>query len=570
MIQILNLSKQFRLYARPRDRVWEWLGLGPKHQAFWALREINLEVPRGRALGVIGANGSGKSTLLKIITGTLEPTSGEARVEGRVAALLELGAGFHPDFTGRQNIWINGQLLGLSPGEIAAREKEIIHFSELGPFIDQPLRAYSSGMLARLGFSVAAAVNPEVLIIDEALAVGDAHFSQKCIRRIRQFREAGVTILFVSHDAGAVLALCEEAALLDAGRLIDRGRPESVLEHYNALIAQKGENNVEMTVHFVARGDADTGLPPAQRAGTFQALVSGVRWVNPATGQPLECLVSGARARLEIEVLFFAAIQSPTVGFLIRDRFGQDLFGSNTRRMGLELGDFAPGDRLRLNVEMEMNLGYGDYSLTTAVHRDDTHLAECFDWTDRLAVFHVAEAPGAQAYGLARLRPSMDFTRETSSEAERSRALGALFGQLPPALTAEPGQGPSPFLHGFYPPERDAAGRWFRWTAGEAGFVARGAPGMRLVITAAAWGRAAEAAPVKISLAVFERALGERTLAPGGEARLEWTLPAEISPGAALFRLRVEPPFAEDQREAGRTGRTLGVALLEIETQDSS
>jgi len=230
MISLRQVSKVFRLYNNPTDRLMEWVLPVKRHQEFHALRDITLEIPKGRTIGLIGQNGAGKSTLLKLITGTLLPTYGTMEIRGRVAALLELGTGFHPEFTGRQNIYVNGQLLGMSREELVKLEPEIIAFTELGPFIDQPVRTYSSGMVLRLGFSIAAAMNPELLIIDEALSVGDARFSQKCIRRIREFRDEGTTILFVSHDPGAVTTLCDEAVLLERGAVRSRGLPKDILE----------------------------------------------------------------------------------------------------------------------------------------------------------------------------------------------------------------------------------------------------------------------------------------------------------------------------------------------------
>lgn len=583
MIRIRGLSKQFRLYRSPRDRIWEWLGRGPRHRAFWALRAIDLDIPRGRTVGIIGPNGAGKSTLLKIVTGTLLPTSGHIEVQGRVAALLELGTGFHPEFTGRQNIWINGQLLGLSPGEIARRESEIIEFSELGPFIDQPIRTYSSGMVVRLGFSVAASVEPDVLIVDEALSVGDAHFSQKCIRRIRRFREQGTTILFVSHDPGAVVSLCDEAVLLDAGEIVARGRPESILEDYTALLARRGEQNVEMMVKFVTPGEVESETP--HRVGTFQALVTGARWITPE-GHSVQTLLSGEPATLEIEIVFFTTIRNPTVGFLIRDRLGQDVFGTNTFRMGYWLGDFSAGDRLRLQARLDLHLGPGEYSLTTAVHRDETHLEECYDWTDRHYLFRVAADRDNHFYGLARLYPRWDAARSSASSAELSEALGMIFNGLPGDYTPGDDLHPSPFLQGFHRPERDRNGRGFRWTMEEAVFVARSRCG-RLALRMAAWAHGSDPSTeeIKVYLETPGHDLGERHLCGGEETWLEWTLPGSVSDGLGLFRLRVTPTVRESPSGAAvpviaapavvsdspSASRCLGIALLAVgQTPDNS
>ena len=244
VLRVEGLSKEFRFYSHPWQRLLEWLSGGSikRSQIFHALRDITFEVKRGSALGIVGVNGAGKSTLLKIICGTLYPTAGQVALSGRVASLLELGTGFHPDFTGRQNIFFNARFLGLKDEEIQDRMENILAFSELDAFIDRPLRTYSSGMVLRLAFAVMANVDPQLLIIDEALSVGDAYFQQKCIQRIRQFREQGVTLLFVSHDPGAVKTLCTEALLLHQGKLLDTGRPDDVLAGYNTLIARQVGN----------------------------------------------------------------------------------------------------------------------------------------------------------------------------------------------------------------------------------------------------------------------------------------------------------------------------------------
>ncbi|MBI1784576.1 ABC transporter ATP-binding protein, partial [Candidatus Sumerlaeota bacterium] len=231
MIQAEGLSKRYMIYGRPIDRLHDWFAPESRRwgKPFWALRDINLTVAEGTSLGVVGVNGAGKSTLLKLLTGTTVPTSGTYSIRGRVSALLELGMGFHPQFTGRENILFNGKMLGLTDAELRERTPAIIEFAEIGDFIDQPLRTYSSGMSLRLAFAIAASVEPDVLIIDEALSVGDLHFQQKCLARIRRFQEAGVTILFVSHDPALIKSFCTEAILLDGGLLIDHGKPGAVL-----------------------------------------------------------------------------------------------------------------------------------------------------------------------------------------------------------------------------------------------------------------------------------------------------------------------------------------------------
>lgn len=237
VISLQNVSKCFKRYARPVDRLKELLLPGKSQcQEFWALRNFNLEVPQGQTLGIVGRNGSGKSTLLQIIVGTLTPTSGQVNVNGRVAALLELGSGFNPEFTGRQNVFFNGQLMGLSPKEIAERFDDIAAFADIGDFIDHPVKTYSSGMFVRLAFAVATSVEPDILIVDEALSVGDEAFQRKCYARIQSIRARGGTILFVSHSASAVIDICDAAILMDRGEKLLFHHPKFVLDKYHKLM----------------------------------------------------------------------------------------------------------------------------------------------------------------------------------------------------------------------------------------------------------------------------------------------------------------------------------------------
>ncbi|MDX1385243.1 MAG: ABC transporter ATP-binding protein, partial [Thermoanaerobaculia bacterium] len=233
-IRAQNLSKVYKRYAAPRYRLLEWLTLGAirRHEELWALRQVSFEVAAGEAVGIVGQNGAGKSTLLKLIVGTTRPTEGSFEVAGRVSALLELGMGFHPEFSGRQNAVMALQMMGAEESEAESRLPEIAAFSELDGFLEQPLRTYSSGMQMRLGFAVATTRRPDILIVDEALSVGDAYFQHKCIRRIRGFKEAGTTMLFVSHDPAAVKTLCDRALLLDGGVLVREGPAEAILDYY--------------------------------------------------------------------------------------------------------------------------------------------------------------------------------------------------------------------------------------------------------------------------------------------------------------------------------------------------
>ena len=389
-IVVSDLSKSYRRYAKPWHRLCEWASGGRLvwSQPFWALRGVTFSVSAGESVGVIGLNGAGKSTLLKILTGTTQPTEGQVQIEGHVAALLELGMGFHPDFTGRQNVMMAGQLMGLSVREITALMPDIETFAEIGPYIDHPIRTYSTGMAVRLAFSVATAARPPILILDETLSVGDAYFQHKCIRRIKEFQEAGTTILFVSHDPTAVKTLCGRALLLDGGRLIQDGPPDHVLDYYNALIATR-EANREILQAEVSPGRMTT------RSGTFEARIADVDLLD-ADGRPARAFTVGAPARVRTRVRFASTVRAPTVGVLIRDRVGNDIFGTNSFHVAPIEGTFEPGDEMAVDFDIQLNLGVGTYTLTVAVHTQATHLVNNYDWWDKVIGFQVV--PGSEPH----------------------------------------------------------------------------------------------------------------------------------------------------------------------------
>jgi lipopolysaccharide transport system ATP-binding protein len=552
MITISNLSKRFKLYARPRHRLMEMLGIGNHHQAFWALRHINLEIPAGRAVGIIGQNGAGKSTLLKLITGTLLPTEGTIVIAGRVAALLELGTGFHPEFTGRQNIAVNGQLLGLGAEEVRQLEPEIIDFSELGPFIDQPLRTYSSGMVMRLGFSIAAAMRPEVLIVDEALSVGDARFSQKCTRRIREFRESGATILFVSHDPAAVASLCDEAVLLHQGTVRSRGTPRDVLEEYNALLAAAGEGNRAMTVTWAGNEERD-GRSAARRSGTFEAMITRLDVLNEA-GHPCDIFTTGDSLHLRVSVLFLGAVHDPTVGFLIRDRLGLDLYGTNTALQGIALGEFRPGDSATIDIRLPLRLGYGDYSISLAVHSDEHHLEHCYEWADQAAVFRVREVDKPRWSGLLHHEPTISHTPRRAAAADIAEALEPLFAQLPPAPPLE-GHAPTPWLSGFLGVGTDSDGAPHRWTRPRATLVMRmPAAGDVHLRVAMEYRRAEELAAGRVTVELLGS--GSRQVFDVRERRvaLAVAVPRALAGRMAALAITVDPVL-----DASRAAEFLGI-----------
>lgn len=406
MIEAHGVAKCYQIYASPGQRLKQfivprlrrWLRLPARNyfREFWALQDISFEVRRGQTVGIIGRNGSGKSTLLQIICGTLHPTAGDVRVRGRVAALLELGSGFNPEFTGRENIFFNAGVLGQSEEVTRARLADIEAFADIGDFIDQPVKTYSSGMLVRLAFAVIAHVDADVLVIDEALAVGDAFFTQKCMRFLRKFMQTG-TVLFVSHDTNAVKSLCNHAIWLEKGRLLRQGAPKEICEAYlSALYAAQGSGSG-------VEGGAQENAAPHEEPPPAAALVDArLPWLNASNlrndlqvftfdesaasfgaggarithvslrnegGEPLAWAVGGEPVVLRIEAHALQPLASPILGFVVKDRMGQVLFGENTF-LSYQRAPVAcdAGQTLAAEFAFVMpRMMPGDYSITAAI-----------------------------------------------------------------------------------------------------------------------------------------------------------------------------------------------------------
>ncbi len=392
-----NLGKRYKRYPAPRYRALEWLTFGAvrRHQELWALRQVSFEVGRGEAVGIVGQNGAGKSTLLKLIVGTSQATEGSFSVNGRVSALLELGMGFHPDFTGRQNAVMALQLMGMEESAAEACLPEIASFSELDGFLEQPLRTYSSGMQMRLGFSVATTRRPDILIVDEALSVGDAYFQHKCIGRIRRFKESGTTMLFVSHDPAAVKTLCDRALLLDQGLLIREGPAEAVLDYYNAMIARREK---EASIEQLASAEARVQT----RSGDGKVRIAAVR-LSDADGAESASFTTSEPGVFEVDLEFEQDLAEYTVGILIRDRLGNEVFGANTTYLDVPMPPAAAGDRMTAQFEVDFELGHGHYSLTVAVHAPTGHVSENHDWIDNALSFQVIPGDTYRFAGVAHL-----------------------------------------------------------------------------------------------------------------------------------------------------------------------
>jgi len=381
VLEVRNIGKAYRNYGGEWRRVLSWFGLPLKpREEHWTLQNINFSIQPGETVGIVGQNGAGKSTLLKIITGTLKPSSGQVILRGRIAAILELGMGFHPDLTGRQNAYHTAGLMGYSQEQIVAVIDAIEAFSEIGDYFDQPVRTYSSGMQMRVAFATATAWRPEILIVDEALSVGDAYFQHKSFDRLRQFQQQGTTLLLVSHDRSAIQAICNRAVLLEQGCLIKDGEPEEIMDFYNALIADKEHSKIEQI-------KLDDGKIQTI-SGTGEARIEKIGLFN-ANGEQVEFVGVGDSIELRITVIVHANIESLVFGYGIKDRLGQVMYGTNTWHTEQIIKGARKDERYSFIIAFPANLGVGGYSIQTALVDTGTHMSANYEWHDLALVFNV-------------------------------------------------------------------------------------------------------------------------------------------------------------------------------------
>lgn len=356
MLNVRHLTKVYRLYHRHVHRLSELiLPRGRKyHQDFYALRDVSFKLERGRTLGLIGRNGSGKSTLLKIIAGILSPTSGTVKVRGRVAALLELGAGFNPLMTGIENIYFNGTIMGYTKREIAGRLDEIVAFAGIGDYLDQPVRTYSSGMFIRLAFAVAISVAPDILLVDEALAVGDMNFQAKCFRKLAQFRKNGKTVIFVTHALDTIIRYCDKAILLENGSLVTEADPKQAVDAYKQIMAASASFAAETEGKLAA----DT-----LSYGNQQAQIVNCSLLDEA-GCRTQILENGRPFTIAMKVKFEADITDPVFAFTIKDLKGLEITGTNTEYKKAASGFFRKGEMVEIKFSQMLNMQSGRYALS--------------------------------------------------------------------------------------------------------------------------------------------------------------------------------------------------------------
>ncbi len=380
VLKVSNVSKSFKDYSSELKRILSWFGFNFRPvEEHRILRNISFSIASGEAIGIVGQNGAGKSTLLKIITGTLMPSGGSVHINGRISAILELGMGFHPDLTGRQNAYHSAGIMGFAQGQIDKMIDDIEAFSEVGEYFDQPVRLYSSGMQVRVAFSIATSYTPEILIIDEALSVGDAYFQHKSIERIRELQNRGTTLLFVSHDKNAIQSICNRAILLEKGVVTKDGKPEEVMDYYNALIAERENKTV---VQRERNGRVET------ISGTKEAIVEEIGLYG-SNNEKIEVVGVGDPLELRITVKVNKPITSLVLGYGIKDRLGQIIFGTNTWHTNQAIDNPTVGSSYRFTLSFAANFGTGSYSIQTALHEKESAAGFNYEWRDLALVFSV-------------------------------------------------------------------------------------------------------------------------------------------------------------------------------------
>ena len=434
-VEFQGVSKSYAIYNAPGDRLKELLSLNrlKRHNDFWALHDVSFEVKRGETFCFVGQNGSGKSTLLQMVAGILHPTSGTVKVNGRVSALLELGAGFNPEFSGRDNVYLNGSIMGLSTRQIDQRYSEITGFAEIGDFIDQPVKTYSSGMVVRLAFAVAINVDPEILLVDEALAVGDIYFRQRCMRKVHELRQRGVTILFVSHAVSDVKAIGDRALWLDHGRMIDIGEPDRVVSKYLAAMTEKD------SAYLLQKSAAEpiAGLRNSLQApeivesipnidhrfGDGRAEVIGIA-VYDERARPAHLLEPSTRIVVRISVRAKADVPLPIVGFMLRNQLGMDFAGTNTAREGHELPAMQEGDVFTVDFHVDLPELYpASFSFSPAI-ADGTLMGYTMcDWIDNAVALQMGRGE-QQIYGYMHLPCRVEVNARITAGAQLEKLLG--------------------------------------------------------------------------------------------------------------------------------------------------
>ncbi len=398
-VEVVSAAKSYSEHSSEWARVAGWLGLVGKPQpTSWILKDVSFTAQPGEAIGIIGENGAGKSTLLKLLVGTLTPTSGSVSVRGRVGAILELGMGFAPELTARDNVYYVAGLMGFDAKTIELMMPEVESFAEIGEYFDQPMRTYSSGMQMRVAFAVVTARRPDVLIVDEALSVGDSYFQHKSFDRIRQFKQQGTTLLFVSHSLGDVRSLCDRVLLLEKGRVLTDGAPEQVVDYYNALVAKKQNSGQSIEQIRQREGWLVT------KSGTGAVAVSSLEMCDASSGERVSLVHVGQQVVIKLTAdVKTEGVPRLVLGLMIRDRAGHVIWGSNTWYTKQTVEAPASGNKINYSLAFTCNLGPGSYSISPALVSTENHLTDNFEWTDNALVFDVVNTSRATFIGSSAL-----------------------------------------------------------------------------------------------------------------------------------------------------------------------
>lgn len=397
LLHVEKLSKRYYDYPSQIRRILSWFFPSLRPQTYHTIFDgITFLMEQGETIAIVGQNGAGKSTLLKIIAGIIQPTEGSVERQGKIAAILELGMGFSLELTGRQNVRHTASLMGYTNNQIDEAMEHIRDFAELGDNFDLPIRIYSSGMQMRLAFSVATAFTPDLLIIDEALSVGDTYFQHKSFERIRQLKAQGTSLLFVSHDAQAVMTLCDRALLIDQGRLLMDAKPDEVMDRYNALVADKEEKTLSL--------DCENGVARIT-SGTKEAFFSSIKLLDNQ-GSLSESFEVGEQVTLVLDVSVAVNIPRLVVGFMIKDRLGQPVYGTNTWHTHQILDDLE-AQNIRFEMAFDLEIGPGEYSISVALVGSDTHLDTNYEWRDRAILLTVVNTTRPYFVGVAPLEPAI-------------------------------------------------------------------------------------------------------------------------------------------------------------------
>ena len=403
ILSVQNICKTYLDYESNFKRFASWFSKNKEEKNVkTVLKDVSFDVGAGEVVGLIGQNGAGKSTLLKIISHTLKPSSGRVTSSAKISSILELGMGFHGDLTGRQNAYQSCSLMGYSKEQIDEIIAYIEDFAEIGEYFDYPVRIYSSGMQMRLAFSVVTANRPDILIIDEALSVGDVYFQHKSFDKIKEFKSLGTTLIIVSHDSGAIKSICDRVILLEKGQILKDGEPEAVLDYYNALISKK--QDVQISQVALENGKIAT------ISGNKKACIKNVEILD-AAGKKIQNLEVGKKIKLKVTVQANENLPSLVLGYQIKNRFSQVVYGTNTYHLKQALKNLKKGEEYDFSFEFDANLGVGSFSVTIALHDSDNHLQNNYEWRDNAIIFNVVNFSKPDFVGLAYLEPNLEIKR---------------------------------------------------------------------------------------------------------------------------------------------------------------